>query len=60
MIVLSVLWLAVAACAIVFAGLDRWTLVAFGPYLTWVTIAGALNLSVIRRNPAEGSRPEPA
>ncbi len=55
MIVLAVLWLAVGACAVVFAGLDRWTLLAFGPYLLWVTIAGALNLSVIRRNPAAGA-----
>ncbi len=55
MIVLAVLWLAVAACAVAFAGLDRWTLLAFGPYLLWVTIAGALNLSVIRRNPATGA-----
>lgn len=52
MAVLIVLWLAVAACALVFAAFDAWTLLAFGPYLTWVTIAGALNLSVIRRNPA--------
>ena len=52
MIVLAVLWLAVAACLIVFALFDAWTLIAFAPYLLWVTIAGALNLSVIRLNPA--------
>lgn len=52
MIVLGVLWLAVALCAVAFATLDAWTLLAFGPYLLWVTIAGALNLEVVRRNPA--------
>ena len=51
MIVLAVLWLAVACCAVAFATLDPWTLLAFGPYLLWVTIAGALNLSVMRLNP---------
>ena len=52
LLVVGILWGAVAACLALFARLDPWTLVAFGPYLLWVTTAAALNLAVVRRNPA--------
>jgi tryptophan-rich sensory protein len=31
--------------------LDMWAGLAFVPYLTWVTVAAALNLSMVRLNP---------
>ena len=31
--------------------LDIWAGLMFLPYLAWVTVAGALNLSVVRLNP---------
>jgi len=51
MFVVSVLWLLVAATLIAFAQLDWVAGLLFLPYLLWVTIASALNLSVLRRNP---------
>lgn len=51
MVVVSGMWLSIAACIVVFARID---LVAAGlmvPYLVWVSVAAALNLSVWRRNP---------
>lgn len=52
MFVVSGLWLLVAATLISFAQLDWIAGLLFLPYLAWVTIAAALNLSVLRRNPA--------
>ena len=49
--ILGCLWLAVAATMVSFAQLDMLAGALFAPYLLWVTIAGALNLSVLRRNP---------
>lgn len=51
MVVVSGLWLSVAATMIAFALLDPLAGLLFFPYLVWVTIAAALNLSVMRRNP---------
>jgi translocator protein len=51
MIVVSGLWLLVAATLIAFAQHDTLAALLFVPYLVWVTIAAALNLSVLRRNP---------
>jgi len=51
MIVLSALWVAVAATMLALGQVDFWAGVMFAPYLLWVTIAGALNLSVWRLNP---------
>lgn len=50
--VLGVLWLAVAATMIALWQLDAWAGLMFVPYLLWCTIAGALNYSVWRLNPA--------
>ncbi|MEL6648709.1 MAG: TspO/MBR family protein, partial [Pseudomonadota bacterium] len=51
MIVLGALWLAVAATLMALWTLDTLAGLMFIPYLMWVTVAGALNLSVIRLNP---------
>ncbi|THD85583.1 tryptophan-rich sensory protein [Aliigemmobacter aestuarii] len=51
MIVLSLLWLAVAATTVAFWMVDAIAGSLFLPYLAWVSVAGALNLSVLRLNP---------
>lgn len=54
-VILALLWLAVAGSMLTFFAVDTlagWLMV---PYLMWVTVAGALNLSVWRLNPAEAS-----
>ena len=53
MIVMLGLWTSVAATMIAFFMHDIWAGSMFAPYLLWVTIAGALNYSVLRRNPAQ-------
>jgi tryptophan-rich sensory protein len=52
MVVMVSLWLAVAATMAAFWRLDPVAGALMLPYLGWVTLAGALNLSVLRRNPA--------
>ena|SRR5665213_1702586 len=44
------LWTAVAAYIKVASRLDRLAGALMAPYLGWVTFAGALNLSIVRRN----------
>jgi tryptophan-rich sensory protein len=51
MIVISALWVSVAATALAFWQLDPVSGLMLVPYLVWVTIAAALNFSVWRRNP---------
>lgn len=51
MVVISALWLAVAATTITFWQIDTIAGVLLAPYLLWVTIASALNFSVWRLNP---------
>lgn len=46
----SALWLSVAALLIAAAPVDALSAGLLAPYLLWVTIAAALNLSVWRRN----------
>ena len=45
------LWLSVAAATVAHFQLDLWAGLAFLPYLGWVTVAAALNVSVWRLNP---------
>jgi len=49
--ILGLLWIAVAGCMITHWSIDTWAGLAFVPYLVWVTVAGALNISVARMNP---------
>lgn len=44
------LWVAVAGCTYTHFQLDVWAGLAFLPYLTWVTVAAALNFTVWRLN----------
>lgn len=55
MIVVSILWIAVAASMVALWQVDWIAGVLFAPYLLWVTIAATLNLSVLLRNPAEAA-----
>ncbi len=56
MFVLIALWLSVAATIYALLQVDLIAGLLFIPYLVWVTIAGALNLSVWRLNPDEANR----
>ncbi|MCL3883092.1 TspO/MBR family protein [Marivita sp. GX14005] len=49
--VIGCLWLAVLGATVTHFQLDLWAGLAFVPYLVWVTIAFALNLTVARMNP---------
>lgn len=53
LIVLTLLWLAVLGTLISFLTADTVAGWLIAPYLVWVSYAGALNLAVWRRNPAE-------
>lgn len=55
LIVLIALWLSVAATMLALWSMDWIAGALFVPYLVWVTIAGALNTSVMRRNPDQVS-----
>jgi translocator protein len=48
---MGVLWIGVAGAMITHWQVDFWAGLALVPYLVWVTVAGALNLSVARLNP---------
>lgn len=51
LIVIALLWLSVAATMAGFLAVDRIAGLLFAPYIVWVTVAAALNASVMRRNP---------
>lgn len=51
LLVLVLLWVAVAATLVTFWQVDWVAGLLFVPYLTWVSIAGALNWSVMTLNP---------
>jgi len=55
LIVLMGLWGAVAACMVALWMVDWIAGVLFVPYLVWVSVAGALNFSVLRLNPEQAS-----
>lgn len=50
-VVVSVLWITVAATMLAFFQLDLIAGLLFVPYLLWVTVASALNFAVWRLNP---------
>jgi tryptophan-rich sensory protein len=52
LVIIFLLWLAVAATMLAFWQVDRIAGLLLAPYLLWVSIAGALNRSVWVRNPA--------
>ena len=53
LIVLSGLWMSVAASVVALWQVDMIAGLLFLPYLAWVSVAGALNASVLRLNPEE-------
>lgn len=55
--VLAALWLAVAATLVALWQVDWRAGALFVPYLAWVSVAGALNLSVWRLNRDEAANP---
>ncbi|MCM2562031.1 tryptophan-rich sensory protein [Lutimaribacter sp. EGI FJ00015] len=57
MLVLSLLWLSVAVTMLALWQADWIAGLLFLPYLGWVSVAGALNLSVLRRNPETAANP---
>jgi len=56
-IVLSGLWLSVALTMVALWQVDWIAGLLFVPYLVWVSIAGALNFAVMRRNPEAAANP---
>ena len=55
LVVLIGLWLSVAATLLALWQVDWIAGLMFVPYLVWVSVAGALNFSVWRRNPTAGA-----
>ncbi len=51
LVIVGFMWVFVAATMGSFWALDPIAGMLFAPYLLWVTIAGALNFSVMQRNP---------
>lgn len=51
LVIIGLLWLAVAATLVAFWQIDRIAGALMLPYLIWVTVAAALNRSVLVRNP---------
>jgi tryptophan-rich sensory protein len=49
--IMACLWCAVLGATITHWQLDTWAGLAFIPYLVWVSVAAALNLSMVRLNP---------
>ena len=49
--IMAMLWLSVLGCLITHWQVDLYAGLAFVPYLAWVTVAAALNLSMVRLNP---------
>jgi tryptophan-rich sensory protein len=56
LLVMGPLWVAVLGCTISMFQLDFWAGIAFLPFMAWVTVAAALNASVVRLNPDQVPR----
>ncbi|NNE87970.1 MAG: tryptophan-rich sensory protein [Silicimonas sp.] len=50
-VVIVILWLSVFGATLTHFQLDLWAGLAFVPYLIWVSVAGALNVAMVRLNP---------
>ncbi|MEM1006682.1 MAG: TspO/MBR family protein [Pseudomonadota bacterium] len=59
MVVLSALWVSVAATLLALWAVDTWAGILFVPYLIWVSVAAALNWSVLQLNPQVANNPPP-
>ncbi len=55
LLVLSALWVSVAATMLALWSVDSIAGMLFVPYLAWVSVAAALNLAVIRLNPEQAA-----
>lgn len=51
LVIIAGLWLAVLGATITHFQVDIWAGLAFLPYLAWVTLATALNVTILRLNP---------
>jgi tryptophan-rich sensory protein len=49
--IMAGLWFSVFGATITHWQLDLWAGLAFVPYLTWVSVAAALNIAMVRLNP---------
>jgi translocator protein len=57
LVIIGLLWLAVAATMVAFFRVDLVAGLLFVPYLVWVSAATALNASVVRLNPGANGIP---
>lgn len=55
LVVMVFLWVSVAATTVTFWQVDWLAGLMFLPYLVWVSVAGALNFSVLRLNPDQSA-----
>ncbi|MDJ0995154.1 MAG: TspO/MBR family protein [Dinoroseobacter sp.] len=60
MLIIVLLWLAVAGCLVATFRVEPFAGLLLVPYLIWVSIAASLNWSVWRLNPEEANKPRPA
>lgn len=59
MVVLGALWLSVVACTVALWAVTPLAGILFLPYVAWVSVAAALNWSVMQLNPEVSANPPP-